>query len=779
MNEHVSNPEPVGAMPPPGLYENWPGDPGPRPDDRLPFPMKNTERFQFGSPGVIFFFTRRTSAGAFVFEPEDAAAPLVRSSWRLEREFEARLLLRLDRGRAKNAGGETEEVPNVPQQKIDRALPSGEKLKRYVDRVRSYQASSVELGRKPVPISGPREKGARSVPHLPARNLDELLANLAEEFGETPNERPHWKTFAKVLGSVQHLDTVPALVLADGRTLAHHPLRTRGRVYDTACRIIFEGIRRETLGGLQRRIRDRIVEENPKFPEHQRIEKPKIGREALKNILLTFDGIEISKDVHGLRKTRTFYRTTGKLQKPEEPFTRVEFDWHLFDCETRFPRAGKILSALAGKPITRAWLIAGVDVTTGWCVGFAWTVGAVTRSDVMRAYAHICRRKPSYAHFGVSGHWPHGVCKIFAYDHGMANKAKDVVAAVTELGSEIDRDEAGEPRGRPFVERFFGVVEEEFISKLDGWVGTSVATRPDEPAKARELLATDELEARFIRFVVDFHASKCASTRFMSPRAALLDYEKNHPGWAPDTARSEEELDRALRVRAFRKATHEGLRFKHMWYNGLAVRKVRADRHAHSTGDPTVELRIKPDDISDAIVQDTNRLSGGWPSVECQHRGYAPGKSIRLHDIIYAAANASKKADEEITEAKLDRTYTEITRRVLQKALRRGAPRNVSRAAARFAALQGPGGADPVGSAMRRTLTTEEFGAAAHGNPAPLAPEIPGGTAGGPGEFDEAAARRQLAGRHDVGGVPQAQHDHADGGVSAAQIMEEDNDDEY
>lgn len=772
MNEHVAFPEPSGVVPVPGLYDEWPGDPGPKPQDRPPFPINNLERFQFADG--IFYFKRRTTAGAFVFEPEDAAAPLIRSSWRLTQEFEARILMRLDRGRAKTAGVTSPER-NLSPEKVDRALPSGENLKRFIDRVRAFQSARIQLGLKPLPISGPRKPGVRSEPQLKPRNLDELLANLAQEFGENTATRPHWKTFAKHLASVRHLDLVPAIELADGRTVADHPLRTGGGVLAAAREIIEQGIRNESLSGIQSRIRTLIRDRNKVLPEEERIE-PKIGRVALRNILLTYPGIEISEDVNGLKKTRTLYRMTGKLERPGEPFSLIELDWHLYDLENEFPQAHKILSELAGKPISRIWLVAAVCVATGWCVGFSWTAGPVTQSDVMRCFAHICRRKPSYAHLDVVGDWPAGVPKMANLDLGKANTSGNTVAACTELGIEFGRGPKETPEGRPHIERFFGVVEQEFVKNLDGWIGPNVASRPERSASVQDLIATDELERRFIRYNVDYRANKGASTRFLSARAAFLDYEKRNPGWAPDTAPSEEELDRILRVRKRVKARIEGVRFKHMFYQSEAIRKIRSDAHAHSEGDPWVEIRINPDDISDVIVFDPHPRTGGWHRVECCYRGYARGKSIRLHDIIYSALMAAKKAEQKVTEELLDRTYAEIVRRTSEKARRRGARRSVAGAAARLASLYGPGGADPVGAARDRVLTTEEFRQSAYGqgSDAPLVPAAPA-------EFDEAAARRQLAEQDTVRSRPTRQTHASDQTQPPLQDTdnEEDDDDQY
>ncbi len=93
----------------------------------------------------------------------------------------------------------------------------------------------------------------------------------------------------------------------------------------------------------------------------------------------------------------------------------------------------------------------------------------------MRAFAHISRYKPSYSHLGVRGEWlAHGLPKLIKLDRAKANKARDVIRAGGNLGIEFIFDEPRNQKKRPHIERFFGVAETDFISKLPGAVGHSL-----------------------------------------------------------------------------------------------------------------------------------------------------------------------------------------------------------------------------------------------------------------------------------------------------------------
>jgi hypothetical protein len=132
--------------------------------------------------------------------------------------------------------------------------------------------------------------------------------------------------------------------------------------------------------------------------------------------------------------------------------------------------------------------------------------------------------------------------------------------------------------------------------------------------------------------------------------------------------------------------------------------------------------------------------------VECAYRGYAPGKTVAVHRAVYSAMKAAKKEDEKTTEALLDKTFVEITRQAVAKALRKGSRMGTARAAAKLVELRGPGGADPTASARGRIVTSAQVRASAYG----AAPPLPSANVSSPDEgvsqFDGAAAKKRLAG---------------------------------
>jgi hypothetical protein len=109
-------------------------------------------------------------------------------------------------------------------------------------------------------------------------------------------------------------------------------------------------------------------------------------------------------------------------------------------------------------------------------------------------------------------------------------------------------------------------------------------------------------------------------------------------------------------------------------------------------------MRMHPDDITDVIVHDPHPQTGGWrkyPEIECLHREYAPGKSMDVHLIIHNAATKAKKKREKITEQLLADTYEAVTRRAVEKVMKRRATAKTVGHAARLGQLMTSGGATP------------------------------------------------------------------------------------
>jgi hypothetical protein len=553
---------------------------------------------------------------------------------------------------------------------------------------------------------------------------------LAQQKGIPVGGQPSWKTISKVLHKFAHLETIPAHQLVDGRTIAHQPSRTDPRVKELALQSIeidFATRTFESVSGALERANDKINAYDTLHPSEGKL--PGIGRTAIDNLISDLPGMDLCEAKFGRKAARESYDIVGKLPKPAEPMTIVEFDWHKIDLKTKYPAQARYLSQLAGIPIDRLWLIAGVDAATGWCAGFTWSVGDPDTAANMRAFAHICRYKPSYSHLGVQGNWlPHGIPKLVKLDHGKANLAHDVIRAGGTLGIEFDIDESHNPKKRPNVERFFGTVKTDFISKLDGAIGHNVLVRPERSALPAELLATDELDRRFIRWVCDRHANNTARTRTHSPRTAYLNYEKANPGWSPDTARSEEELDRELRVSITSTASNEGVVWLNVWYNGLGIQKIRSDCHAHRCGNPDVEWRIHPDDINDVIVLDPHPETGGWkkyPHIECLYRAYAPGKSMVVHKIIHNAVRAGKKERQKITEPLLEETYVQVTRRAVEKVMKRRPTARTVGQAAQLGQLMTPGaGATPFPERVGPELSPQEIRQSLRAANQPVGPEL-------------------------------------------------------
>ncbi|SIO67036.1 hypothetical protein SAMN05443247_11648 [Bradyrhizobium erythrophlei] len=122
-------------------------------------------------------------------------------------------------------------------------------------------------------------------------------------------------------------------------------------------------------------------------------------------------------------------------------------------------------------------------------------------------------------------------------------------------------------------------------------------------------------------------------------------------------------------------------------------------------------MRMHPDDITDVIVHDPHPQTGGWrtyPEIECLYRGYAPGKSMDVHQIIHNAAKKAKKKRGKVTEQILIDTYEAVTRRAVEKVMKRRATAKTVGSVARLGQLMTSGGATPFPGQQEPELSPQD-----------------------------------------------------------------------
>jgi putative transposase len=149
----------------------------------------------------------------------------------------------------------------------------------------------------------------------------------------------------------------------------------------------------------------------------------------------------------------------------------------------------------------RPWLTAVLDDYSRAVAGYYLTFAAPSAIGTALALHQAVWRKED-------PRWQ--VCGIpdtFYTDHGPDFTSRHLEAVAADLGMALVFSEAGQPRGRGKMERFFGTVNQLLLSDLPGYA-------PDGSRDVRSVLTLAELDARFRAWLLDeYHARMHGETK--------------------------------------------------------------------------------------------------------------------------------------------------------------------------------------------------------------------------------------------------------------------------
>lgn len=224
----------------------------------------------------------------------------------------------------------------------------------------------------------------------------------------------------------------------------------------------------------------------------------------------------------------------------------------------------------------RPWLTVVEDdysrALPGWSINLTAPSAIQTALTLRRA---IWRKtEPGWHVCGIPG--------VLYTDHGSDFTSRHLEQVAAELKMRLVFSAVGQPRGRGKVERFFGVLNQLFLSALPGY-------SPPGARRSAPGLTLAELEARLHAFVVDDYHRRPHSETGVAPQGR---WEAG--GFLPHLPESLEALDLLLlTVPEPRKVHPDGIRFQGLRYFDPGL--------ASYVGEPVV-IRFDPHDLSEVRV---------------------------------------------------------------------------------------------------------------------------------------------------------------------------------
>jgi len=253
-----------------------------------------------------------------------------------------------------------------------------------------------------------------------------------------------------------------------------------------------------------------------------------------------------------------------------------------------------------GKP-ARPWLTVILDDYSRVIAGYMVFLGAPSALHTALALRQAIWRKQEPS-------WPVcGIPDVLYVDHGSDFTSHHLEQVAAALRIEIVHSTVGRPQGRGKIERIFGTINTELLSRLSGHLtkGHSVGAPK---------LSLAELDAALAAFIIGDYNERPHSQIGEAPHAAWLGQ-----GWLPRMPDSLDDLDLLLlTVANVRVVRRDGIRFQGLRYIDPTM--------AAYVGE-TVTIRYDPRDLSEIRVFHQNRFL--CRAVSPEHAG----RTVTLKDI--------------------------------------------------------------------------------------------------------------------------------------------------
>jgi len=212
----------------------------------------------------------------------------------------------------------------------------------------------------------------------------------------------------------------------------------------------------------------------------------------------------------GRQVADTEYGTLGKLQRPQRILDLVEIDHHQFDLHGIFGSTplGNAMSAVG---LDRFWVCMALDVHSNYPLGFSISFEPGGLLPALTCIDHAIRPKRY-----VRQRWPDidgellgfGKPVRLRYDNAKEFVGVQLQAALARLGIGFELAAPGVPQSKPYVERFFGTIERDFVHWLPGATGSGPHERGDRKPLKDARIPWDDFVYLFHKYLIEVYARR-------------------------------------------------------------------------------------------------------------------------------------------------------------------------------------------------------------------------------------------------------------------------------
>jgi transposase InsO family protein len=347
-------------------------------------------------------------------------------------------------------------------------------------------------------------------------------------------------------------------------------------------------------------------------------ELPEVGLSTVQVQYRRFNAwIRLAKE-QGAQAADLEFGGQGSFERAKRILDEVELDHHEFDFmgvlgETPFGRAW----SRAG--IDRFWIALGLDTYSGYPVGFypSFEPGGLhpalcALDHGIKVKTYVDKRFPQIRGALLS----YGKPRKVRYDNAKEFVSEQMALALARVRIGFEMAVPHQPQTKPFVERFFGTVEQDFCSWLKGSTGSSPQKRGARKPLLEACITIDDFIMLFHLWLIEVYARrKQKDLDWDTPQERWLRGASS-PSHRPQPLTKEEAArwDLIPSLELTLNAGKDGIKWNNLVYQSPQLQAMRTrsgNMGKRKRGSTPVTVRIPLANVGRCIVADaTSRFDG-------------------------------------------------------------------------------------------------------------------------------------------------------------------------
>ncbi|WP_345889033.1 Mu transposase C-terminal domain-containing protein [Shewanella algae] len=452
------------------------------------------------------------------------------------------------------------------------------------------------------------------------KNLDPLLDSF---FAANIGERPNWRTVTRWYKSYLDSNGDLASLVEKKHKKGNRNKRVDGdeHFFEVALSRFLDA-KRPNIAKAYQYYKDTITIENDSIIDGK---IPIISYNSFKNRIKSLPPYPVALARHGKFIADKWFEYCASHKPPTRILERVEIDHTPLDLI--------LLDDTLLVPLGRPYLTLVVDVFSGCVLGFHLGYNPPSYVSAAKAIVHAIKPK-TLDMIGVElqNEWPcYGKFETLVVDNGREFWSTNLDHACKEAGINIQYNPPRKPWLKPFVERFFGMINQSFLAEIPGKTFSNILDKEEYKPEKDAIMRFSVFVEEFHRWIVDVYHQDSNSRETRIP---IQRWQQGFDVYPPlrMTAEDERRFEALMGLSERRTLTRNGIKFSDLMYDSTALADYRK-HYPQSKKSVKKLIKIDPDDLSSIHVY-LDELEE-YLRVPCTDAtGYTHGLSLHAHTVI-------------------------------------------------------------------------------------------------------------------------------------------------